>query len=315
MSPIATHADFPVPISRAGCMSYLVHLMADGYSYWHSGSVHFEKAEGFVQKMRMLYPIEATPGQRAVAKSKGRANVQLVIFPDQARPGFLVWYLLATRGKPFVDPLTGEVQEEKGFSDLIFQREKMKDGRKIALTWCSHYRLLQHQPARDPNKRKSQKRVWTWRLTDETYRQWALRLADVAKAGLGPLRREIKPLLISPMFSGVREDIARLGDLAEAAYRKQHKNSTYISPLPVVLPYLAKVPVFRDATLLSLVALLRQQEADAKVQAMAAVKSLQSGETEPPNRFSQSLFLDREKVDGVDQEEGGVGPSQAHPGD
>ena len=248
-----------------------------------------------------------------MAQAKGRANAYLMMFPDAARTGYIQWFLLATRGRHTVDPLTGELLSDQTFADLIHQREKMKDGHRIPLTWLGHYRLVQRQPVRDPRKKKSQKRVWTWRLTTETFRQWQLRLEQAAKVGNTALRKEIEPLLRSPMFSGVREDIAQLASLAEAAFRKQHKAAAYVSPLPSVLPYMPRVKVFQAATLLSLVEQLRQQDADDKARAMAAAKSVLAG-AEPRVQFSQSLFL-TEKSDGSFEEESGAGAAQGHAAD
>ena len=305
MSPIATDADFLVPIHRLACMQYLATLVEAGYHYWHTGSVHYSKAAGFLAKMRSLYAIEATPGQRAVAKTKGTANVQLVMWLDQLTTGHVRWYLLATPGRRRVDPVTGKVDDEQGFTDLIFQRESMKDAHRIPLTWMGHYRLVRHQKAADPQKRQSRKPVWTWLLTKETYRDWEARLTDAARAGNRALYREFRPILTSPMFSGVRENIGDLAKAAEVSFRKQHRGSTYQSPMPLVLPYVTKVKVFQDGTLLSLVEQLRQEDADAKARAMAAAKVIVSG-VEPPAQYTQSL---KEKAHGSAQEEGSHGPA------
>ncbi|SEQ18208.1 hypothetical protein SAMN04488038_104204 [Solimonas aquatica] len=309
MKAIATDADFLIPQHRAAAMSYLQTLAATGYHYWNTGSVHYEKAAGFLAKMRALYPIDLSPGQRAVAQAKGRANAYLVMFPDGSKTGYIQWFLVATRGRHAVDPLTGELLTDQPFADLIHQREKMKDGHRIPLTWLGHYRLVQHQPVRDPRKKKSQKRVWTWRLTVETYRQWQLRLEQAARIGNTALRKEIEPLLRSPMFSGVRDDIAQLAALAEAAFRKQHKSAAYVSPLPAMLPYMPRVTVYRDGTLFSLVEQLRQQDADDKARAMAASRALLAG-AEPRMQFTQSMFM--EISNGSSEEEGGSGAVQGH---
>lgn len=295
MNRIATDDDFLIPIHRLACMAYLASLVADAYYYWHSGSVHYPRAAAFLAKMRALYPIDATPGQRVVAKSKGRANVRLVMYPDQANTGYLLWFLLATPGRFPVDPLTGQLDRSKGFADLIFQRERLKDIRQIPLVWLGHYRLVQHQKAADPAKRRSRKTVWTWRMTPETYRQWELRLTEAASMGNRALNREFQPLLTSPMFSGIREHIADLACAAEAAFRKQHKGIKYESPLPPVLPYIRKSTVFQNSTLLAVVEQLRMEDIDAKARAMAAAKVVLSG-VEPPNYFTQSL---KEKHNGI----------------
>lgn len=300
---IAADDDFLLPMNRAAAMSYLLTLTAAGYHYWNAGSVHHEKAAGFLKKMRALYPVDLTPGQRAVAQAKGRANVTLVMYPDATRTGYLQWFLLATRGRHPVDPVTGEVLTHQPFVDCIHQREKMKDCCKLPLTWLGHYQLVQHQPTRDPRKRKSQKRVWTWRLSPDSFRQWQVRLDQAAKVSNAALRKEISPLLRAPMFSGVREDVAALAASAESAFRKQHKAASFISPLPTVLPYMPKVKVFHSATLYAAVVQLQQEALEAKERAMAATRAVLAG-AEPPMKFTQSLFT-KEKSDGfVAQEDG-----------
>jgi hypothetical protein len=157
--------------------------------------VHFAKAPGFLAKMRDLYPVEATPGQRATAKLKRQANVQLVICLDQLQTGYLRWYLLVTPGRLHVDPVSGKIDEDRGFNDLIFQREPLKDARRIPINWMGHYRLIQRQKAADSKKRQSRKAVWTWALTKETFREWELRLSFAAKVDTLQLTRAEKVLL------------------------------------------------------------------------------------------------------------------------
>jgi len=296
MKSVATESDMLIPQHRLALLQHLATLVGIGsYYWWHSGSVHCEKAIGFVAKMRALYPIDRTPGQRAVAKDKRIANVELVMFPDPTKVGYVLWYLLATPGKPYVDPLTGKIDASRGFTDLIFQREPMKDGRNIPVMFLSHFQLVQRQKIVDLKKRRSRKATWTWALSQSTFREWQVRLEQAAKVGNLALGREAKPLMLSPFFSGVRGDVERLAELASAAFQKNHRSETYKRPFPPMLPYVTKVKVFQDATLYSLVDQLRQDGLEIKARAAKAVKDVLAG-FEPPNQYTQSL---KEKCNGV----------------
>ena len=72
MDVIATDTDFLIPQHRAAAMSYLQTLAATGYHYWNAGSVHYGKAAGFLAKIRALYPIDLSPGQRGYRQESGQ---------------------------------------------------------------------------------------------------------------------------------------------------------------------------------------------------------------------------------------------------
>jgi hypothetical protein len=306
MNPIATDLDYLIPVHRLACMEHLQRLVATGYFYWHAGTVHFTKAAGFLQKMRAYYPIEATPGQRAVAQRKHRANVHLLMYPDPSRTGYILWFLLATLGRRKVDPVTGVVDAAAGFIDFIFERERMKDARQVPLTWLGYYELGQFEAPADRRKKQGAKRTWTWRLTRSNFSEWDARLTIAAQAGLSILHREFRPILTSPMFAGVRRDVVLLEQRAEASFHKQHPRSAYRSPIAVPLPYVCRVKVFQDSTLLSMVERLGAEDADAKARARAAAEAALSG-VEPPNHYTQSLTMMKERSDGFAEEEDGDG--------
>ena len=103
-----------VPRTKTALLRYVLECVSNGYHLYTHGCVAAKKVQGLVEKMRELYGIGATRGQRAYAREKGRANARLVVSPlEESKPqGDWVFYLLVTDGV-----------------GLVHERESLRDAR------------------------------------------------------------------------------------------------------------------------------------------------------------------------------------------
>lgn len=251
---------FRVPDHRLAAMSLIQMLVSRGYYWWHTGSVRADKVLGLMAKFCSLYPsILTSPNQRATAKRRRIANVQLVLFPDITRPGNLVWYLLATAGKPL--PETDHRAPE--FPDLIHQRERMKDARRVPLWWHDHYLLHQRTIVPDRGKKRPPRTVWTWSIHPDQMVGWRDRIQQAAVLGEAPLVEVFSLLRMSPMFSGIRSDVMDLSRRARDIWKKNHRKSHCPNLMENPLPYTQREPIFRRGhTVASVVALILADTAE-----------------------------------------------------
>lgn len=237
---------FRVPLNRAALMCQIQHLVGLGYWYWHSGSVHVDKAIGLLDKFCTLYPIQASASTRATNRRKGVANVDLLWARSETDRDHLVWYLLATKGR--------EYPGEASFRDPIYQRERMKDSRNIPVAWGQHYLLHQRLLAdgADPNQRQNKRAArmrWTWSMTPKTLAGWREQVVQAAVQGDFQYQATFSHLIASPMFGGIRLDLRQLERWGHDAWRKNHSKREYRSPLPTPLPFMPRIRVYGELTL------------------------------------------------------------------
>lgn len=263
---------FRVPLNRAALMCQLQHLIGVGYYYWHAGSVPAEKACRLLDKFVCLYPILATPSQRATSKKKGIANVELLWGVDDSKPGYLRWFLLATKGK--------DRPGQTRYADSIHQLEPMKDARQVPLLLGTHYqlhqRLIEDRSEADRLRRKRGARLrWTWSMTRGTFGGWQDQVTQAAQSGDRYYQATFSHLIASPMFAGIRTDLAALESVGRATWKKNHTKAQFRPGLPHPLPFMPRIPVYGEMTLADLAeAALKKVDtvkAEARAQALAAV--------------------------------------------
>ena len=259
------------PLNRAALMCQLQHLVGLGYYYWHAGSVPAEKACRLLDKFVRLYPVLATPSQRATRKKKGIANVELLWGADDSQPGHLRWFLLATKGK--------DRPGQTRYPDPIHQLEPMKDARKIPLLLGTHYqlhqRLIEDRSEADRRRRKRGARLrWTWSMTKATFAGWQDQVTQAAQRGDRDYQASFSHLITSPMFAGIRSDLMALESIGRATWKKNHPKSHFRPGLPHPLPFMPRIPVYGQMTLSDLAeASLKRADtakAEASTQALAA---------------------------------------------
>lgn len=213
-----------IPLSKRAAMRVILETVQRGSHYWIAGSVAPDKALGFARKMAERYRADANPAQRAYAKSRGRANTTLVMYPEHAEN--LLWWLLVTPG-------SGPVHEQERLLETHDKRTR--------LTWGEQYELVYEQRPRN----RGGGRAWTWRLTEQRYAELVAAMRELAAApGHTRERRDdldslVQALMRMPGFHGVRQQALALFRLGQETWARTHaRDATY--PWPERVPYLDK---------------------------------------------------------------------------
>lgn len=278
---------YPVPLNRAALMSQLQLLAGQGYHYWHAGSVSLQKAAGLLEKFASLYPVLATPSQRATNKKKGIANVQLLWGASPADAQTVNWFLLATRGKT--------IAGQTGFADAIHRLERMKYIAHTPLLFDGHYvlhqRLMEVATEDRAKKKRSAKLRWTWSMSAPTFAGWRDQVVQAAHAGDRQYQRLFSHLTPSPMFAGIRADLTALESIGRDTWRKSHGNAEFRPGLPSPLPIMPRIQVFGHMTLADLIeSTLDRRDTvllKAREEARAATEELNNAEEEIPARDAE----------------------------
>lgn len=234
-----------IPASKAAAMSYLQLLVSTGYRNWTSGEMHFSKVEAFASKINSLYDVEATQSQRETLKKKGKVATKLVIYPHDKDKTKVMFWLLATPG-----------------SGLIHEREKLSDALKVPLTWRDQYSLTQIQ--RD--RKQGGKITWTWQMQKEYFKDQLAMTKGAADSGEQALQDYFGRIGHMPMFSGIRDQVNDLNDYGRKTWHKKRK-SDYPQVLPVKLPTMPRIEIFKDLLLADLVKKMGEIEFERKLKA------------------------------------------------
>lgn len=220
-----------IPSSKAAAMSYLQMLVSTGYRFWFRGEMHYSKAQAFAAKMQTLYNTDATQSQRSTLKAKGVAAARLVMHPHDHDKTKIMFWLLATPGK-----------------GLIHEREPLSDALTTPLTWRDQYHLTKIQ--RDT--KNGGKITWSWQMQSKYFKDQLNMTKSAADSGASALKDYFGRISHMPMFSGIRDQVKLLDEYGKKTWRKQRKTA-YPEVLPVKLPTMPKIEVFKDLRLKDLV--------------------------------------------------------------
>ena len=229
-----------IPSSKAATMSYLQMLVSTGYRHWIRGEMHFFKADAFATRMSNLYNLEATQSQRATLKSKGIATARLVMYGHDYDKTKIQYWLLATPGK-----------------GLIHDRESLSDALTTPLTWRDQYHLTKIQ--RD--RKMGGKITWSWQMQNLYFKDQLNMTKSAADSGEAALQDYFSRISHMPMFSGIRDQVKLLDEYGHKTWKKKRK-SEYPQVLPVKLPSMPKIEVFKDLTLADLVNQMAKNESE-----------------------------------------------------
>lgn len=189
-----------VPNSQAAALRYILECVENGYFHYVRGSLSASKVDGFAEKMAELYPILATRGARQWAKSKGKANVRLVIFPAIEDPTMFHYFILATDG-------TGEIHEREQLSDARNPSRRLQFWKLYDKGYAPAYELV----GRPVKGRKVTTHRWTWVMSAFLFAkmaEWLAKGAARARSSQSKksdyLYKAIQGLRAMPGFSGIR---------------------------------------------------------------------------------------------------------------
>lgn len=213
-----------IPMSKRAAMRIILETVQRGSTYWATGDVASEKALKFAGKMAELYRTDANQAQRAYAKSKGRANSTLLMYPEDETT--LNWWLLATAGE-----------------GLVHAREKLQDAhdKRQHLCWLDQYELTHQQHARH----QGGGRHWTWQFTALRYAELEASVRQLAASHGHPHKQHddldalVQALMRLPGFHGVRQQVMSLYRTGRDSWARTHAACEHY-PWPEKVPYLDK---------------------------------------------------------------------------
>lgn len=211
-----------VHVHKSVLMQRLLDSVSRGY-HWHThGNVPVGKAARLSSKFADLYCIDRNANQRAYARRMGKANTRLFLFANESST-HLDWWLLSTDGE-------GRVHERERLQSALDKRTRIRIG--------ADYELLQRTRKRE----KGGGTVWSWRMTQECYEQWRVRIINGCRRS-EPLEitRALASLYRVPGFSGTREQVGKLVSLARAEWRRYHGTVDDLI-LPPKLGYVERLP-------------------------------------------------------------------------
>ena len=216
------------PVSQRAAMRVILETVQRGSRHWSTGTVPPEKALRFAAKMAERYRADANRAQRAYAKSKGRANTTLLMYPENN--GVLRWWLLVTPGE-------GAVHTQERLSD--------SHDKRTLLVWGEQYALVHEQRP----KNHGGGRVWTWRITPQRYAELETSLRNYAASpgrhyGASAERQDdlyalVQAVMRMPGFHGVRQQQLSLLQAGKEMWVRTHAASASF-PWPEKVPYLDK---------------------------------------------------------------------------
>lgn len=192
------------------------------YPLWIGGDVHASRWDHLVQKFSQIYETDISASARQWRKNRNKCCAHLIAAP---MPGEKIrWMLLVTHDGE------GEVK----------RREQLQDAHTARLIW-GDYMLVQatRTSALGGGTR------WTWFLTPQVEQREArylTKLAQVAALGGQSFRLAAftSTLLLRPMHSGVRQQVAKMLRRAQKVWAKHAKGVPWPGPDPGALPYVGR---------------------------------------------------------------------------
>ncbi|AQR67289.1 hypothetical protein BZG29_02145 [Janthinobacterium sp. LM6] len=163
-------------------------------------------------------PPAASDGQHAQQPAPYAAPIAQYVTPAAPHAAVVHWILLVTPGE-----------------HLAHQLEHLRDATatagRIVLTG---YELVQlPRPGQE-------QAAWTWRMQDDTYQGWRLRLITAARRRLALLTAEVAQLARTPGFAGCRAQSKKLMQLAAGEWRRRNAEEP---PMVVPrMPYVQRLP-------------------------------------------------------------------------
>ncbi|WP_422126410.1 hypothetical protein [Thioalkalivibrio sulfidiphilus] len=211
-----------VHIHKSVLMQRLLDAACRGY-HWHThGSVSVDKAARLSAKFAQLYRIDRNANQRAYAQRQGKANARLFMFATETN-SHLDWWLLCTDGD-------GAVHELERLQNAYDKRHRVRIG--------NDYELLR----RTRKRGQGGGTVWSWRMTHVCLEHWRVRVINACRRRESlEVSRVLASLYRVPGFSGTREQVGKLVNLARTEWRRHHGDLEGLM-LPPRLAYVERLP-------------------------------------------------------------------------
>ena len=179
-------------------MQVLQLAVARGFTRWTGGSVRYDRAEALRSKFEQLYAVNPTRAQDMRLRRAEHARSRLVLHAQDHGIHF-AWWLLVSQG-----------------AGIVVQRETLADAtdRKQRIT-LGTWELL-----RVPKRQTQEAVAWTWRLTEQDFRDRLAHACAIATYESAQQAQELMGAMAKwPGYHGISQQRQAIWDAMLAARR------------------------------------------------------------------------------------------------
>lgn len=199
---------------KSALMQAIQDCVSNGFTQYTSGVITGEKLPDFLKKMSIKYAVNQHRQTEYRRRKKGVGNARLYVYPanEFMAPQSFVFYLLVSNG-------IHAAHEGEELQDIHEKRQRITVGQ---------FELVRQTRVGNSTP------CWTWRFTQESRETWETLVVKLARNKNTPkLKQAIYSLDKMPGFSGIRKDRKHLYTRMKAAWRKEHKTSDVMPPIPL----------------------------------------------------------------------------------
>lgn len=208
-----------VIIHRLSLLQRAADLVRTGHYHHAVGVVDADKAMAWARKAERYYAVLLDRNRRSRAKARGEGSAYLLFHEIEARR--LLWVLLVSDG-------------DHPAHRLERLRHALEAEQRLELFGYELVRLT---------KDGSERPVWTWRMSAESYEALRTRVIDTVRRGdAHTMRQLIVSLYRSAGFRGVRSQVGKTVALLRAEW-KRRRGAESLPRLPKLLPYVQRLSI------------------------------------------------------------------------
>jgi hypothetical protein len=215
-APVAPRNPF-ILTKKTVFMQRICDLVRTGHNHYVQGTIPLEKAGFLAAKFEQRFQVERNKLESSRARKRGEHSARLLFWlPEESEQ--VHWILLFCPGS-VID------ESEKwryALSDLI------------QLTGYQLVRLT---------KSGADHPVWTWRYTRSRYDELREAIVQaIRRKRDDELRQLIHTLWRSPGFSGIREQVKKVGDVIRSEWKRTRGKNETMPEIPSRLGYVRRLP-------------------------------------------------------------------------
>jgi hypothetical protein len=208
-----------VILHRLSLLQRAADLVRSGHYQHVSGMVDADRAIAWAGKAERYYAVLLDRNRRSRAKARGEGSAYLLF--HEAEAGRLLWLLLVTDG-------------DHPAHRLERLRHALDPAQRLELFGYELVRLT---------KDGSDRPVWTWRMSAETYEALRICVIDTVRRGdTHTVRQLIVSLYRSAGFRGVRSQVGKTVALLRSEW-KRRRGKEPMPRLPRLLPYVQRLSI------------------------------------------------------------------------
>ena len=208
-----------VILHRLSLLQRAADLVRSGHYQHAHGIVDVDRAMAWARKADRFYAVLLDRNRRSRSKARGEGSAYLLF--HEVEVGRLLWLLLVTDG----DHPAHRLERLRHALDPV-QRLELFGYELVRLT-----------------KDGSDRPVWTWRMSAETYEALRIRVIDTVRRGdTHTVRQLIVSLYRSAGFRGVRSQMGKTVALLRSEW-KRRQGEEPMPRLPRLLPYVQRLRI------------------------------------------------------------------------